>query len=101
MKKIFKIICLIIIILFLSLYFSKYTNSYYENQKVLTDDAIKRFEKDIKDGKKIVASNYIENEKNYNNKISELGIKTSNIIESFFNNSLSYMMKYLENIQNN
>ena len=77
MKKIIKPIGIILIILFLSLYLSSYNTSYYENKNILTEDAIKRFEKDLKQGKKIDVNNYIEKEKDYNNKVSKTTLKIS------------------------
>ena len=44
---------MIIVVLFLSLYISKYTNSYYDNKMIMTDEAIKRFKNNLKSGKKI------------------------------------------------
>ena len=67
MKRIIKVLFIIILILFLSLYFSKYTNSFYENKKVLTDEAILQFEEDLKKGREIDSSNYLREEKDYNN----------------------------------
>lgn len=99
MNKLLKVVAVIILILFFSLYFSRY-NNYYENKKVLTDDAIARFEQDLTDGKEIIASNYLEEEKNYNNKASKVGIKTSKMIEKTFNKGLGFLMKYLEKLQN-
>lgn len=98
MNKILKISSIIILILFFSLFFSRY-NNFYENKKTLTDSAIERFEKDLKDGKEIVASNYIEPEKNYNNNISKIGIKTSKLIENTFNKGMKFLMKYIEKMQ--
>jgi len=98
MNKMIKAVGVIILIAFLSLFFSRY-NSYYENQKVLTDEAIERFEKDLKEGKEIVASNYLEEEKNYNNKVAKIGIKTSKFIEKTFNKGLNLLMNYLEKMR--
>ncbi len=98
MNKLIKVISIITIILFFSLFLSRY-NSYYENKSVLTDSAIERFEQDLKDGKEIIASNYIEEEKDYNNKAAKAGIKASKIIENSFNKILKGMMKYFEKIQ--
>ena len=70
MKRLIKLIGIILLIFFLALYLSSYNTSYYENKNILTEDAIKRFEKDLKEGKKINVNNYIEKEKNYNNKVS-------------------------------
>ena len=94
MNNIIKIISVILIIMFLSLYFSKYSNNYYENKNNLTEEAIKRYENDLKEGKTIDPSNYIEEEKNYNNKASKLGMKASSLIEHTFSYGLKYMIKY-------
>lgn len=100
MKNLLKGLFTITIILFLSLYFSKYNSDYYENKRILTEEAIAQFEKDLKEGKEINAKNYITEEKDYNNKASKIGIKMSNTIEKTFNKSLKYLMKYLEKLDN-
>ena len=51
MKRLIKLIGIILLIFFLALYLSSYNTSYYENKNILTEDAIKRFEKDLKEGK--------------------------------------------------
>jgi len=100
MKRIFKIISIVVIILFLSLYYSKYNNEYYKNQKVLTDEAIIRFEKDLKEGKEINVNDYLPKEKDYNNKASKLGLKTSNFIDKVFTKSLKLFAKYISKLEN-
>ena len=97
MKRLIKLIGIILLIFFLALYFSSYNTSYYENKNILTEDAIKRFEKDLKEGKKINVNNYIEKEKNYNNKVSTYTLKLSNLIDKCINKSLRLVLKYLEN----
>ena len=96
MNKILKFIGIIVIILFLSLYFSKYNNTYYEEKTYLTEQSIKKYEKDLKEGKNIIANNYIKEEKNYNNKASILGIKSSKFIENLVNNTFKYLIKYID-----
>lgn len=101
MKIMFKIIICLIVILFFSLYFSKYSNFYYyENKRVLTDEAMERFESDLKEGKTIKLENYIPKEKDYNNKASRLGLKTSNIIDKCFTKSLKLFARYLSKLEN-
>ena len=96
MNKIIKIILIIITIFFLSLYFSNYNNTYYQNKTYLTEEAIKKYEKDLKENKIITSKKYITKEKNYNNKASSIGLKSSNLIEKIINISLKYLSKYLE-----
>lgn len=98
MNKILKLTVVIILILFFSLFFSRY-NNFYENKTTLTDSAIERFEKDLKEGKEIIASNYIEEEKDYNNKVSKIGIKASKLIENTFSKGMKFLMNYIEKLQ--
>jgi hypothetical protein len=100
MNRYLKILFILLIISFLALYLSRYNTSYTENQKVLTDTAIEQFEKDVASGKEIKASNYLEEEKDYNNKASSFGLKTSNIIEESFNKLLKVIMKALNSFEN-
>lgn len=93
----------VVIILFLVLYIGQATGYYKiaENRKAaLTEDAIRRFEEDVSAGKKIVASNYLVKEKNYNNNISILCIKVSQIIEKGFDKVMNYIFNELEGVVN-
>ena len=97
MKRLIKLIGIILLIFFLALYLSSYNTSYYKNKNILTENAIKRFEKNLKEKKKINVNNYIEKEKNYNNKVSTYTLKLSNLIDKCINKSLRLVLKYLEN----
>lgn len=94
MKRIIKIITLVIIIFFIITYLNR-NNNYYENKNILTTEAIARFERDLKEGKEILPSNYLEPEKNYNNKASSIALKTSSLIEKFVNKVLKKMIEYI------
>ena len=100
MNQILKAMIVFLIIIFLSLYFSKYNNEYYENKRIMTDEAIQKFEKDVKEGKKVNAKNYLPKEKDYNNKASRIGMKSSEFIEKIFDKGLRVIMSYLNSIQN-
>ncbi len=102
-KSLFKLVGGIVVILFLIIYIGQGTGYYQiaENRKVaLTEEAIKRFEQDVSEGKEIVASNYLVKEKNYNNNISMAGMKVSEIIEAGFNKFMKAIFKELENVVN-
>ena len=86
-----------VIIIFLSLYFSKYSADYYEVKSNLTEEAIKNYEKDLKEGKNIVSTNYLPEEKKYNNKAAKLGMNLSHFIENIVDNGFKHIMKYIEN----
>lgn len=100
MKNLIKYIFITLLILFFSLYFSRYNNTYYENKNILTEEAIKQFEIDIKNNKTINVKDYIKEEKNYNNKASNLGLKTSRLIEKLFNKTLKLLIKILGKLDN-
>ena len=75
-------------------------SGYYEyqlsNKRALTEEAISKFEKDVSDGKYIDINNYIDTEnKDYNNKISNLGNDLSNTISTFISKGFSYLFNYL------
>jgi len=95
MKKIIKYPLGVLIILFLILFLNK-NNNYYENEKILTQEAILQFEKDLEEGKKIIPSNYITPKKEYNNKASTFGLKCSSEIEKVVNKILQKLLESLE-----
>lgn len=89
--------------LFLVLYFGQATG-YYEyknNQKAtLTEESIKRFEQDIKEGKSINIENYKPEEKKNSNQLSDGILKISRFLEKnisrvivFTFNSLSKLIE--------
>ena len=51
-------------------------------------------------GKKIIASNYIEEQKDYNNKTSQLTLKVSNFISKTFDRIMKSLFKTIENTVN-
>ena len=98
-KNIFILISSVTIIFFLALYFGEYTGYYKfsdNNKSTLTDEAIKRFEQDLKEGKDVNISNYLEEEKHYNNKASTFGMKLSSLIEKAFNKGMNALFSELE-----
>lgn len=102
-KELTKILVIVIIVSFFSLYFTT-LGGYYEynlsKKNVLTEEAIERFEEDVKAGKEIIASNYIEEEKDYNNKISQLTLRLSNFVSTAFDKVMKFIFKQLENTVN-
>lgn len=102
-KKLFELLGCLVVILFFVIYIGQATGYYQiaENRKTaLTEDAIKRFEDDVKSGKKIVANNYLVKEKNYNNNISIVCMKVSEFIETGFNKFMMFIFKELEHVVN-
>ena len=97
----FKTILTITILFFLILYLTTISNyQQIENRKqnILTEEAIKQFEQDVASGKEIIASNYLKKEKNYNNKISTLGLNLSNLIEKAYKKTILKIFKEISNM---
>lgn len=97
--KIFRFITLTLFITFASLYISQSAGYIeYENRKqvALTESQIKKFEKDVKDGKQVDVEKYLKtNEKNYQNNISKVGLKVSKIMEKGVNKVVDVSFKFL------
>ena len=83
---IFKYLFLMSFITFLTIYLSQATG-YYEyrqyKKKELTEEQIKKFEKDISDGKEIDIESYLEPVQNYENKISSATLAISDTIGDY------------------
>lgn len=90
-----------VFILFLCLYIGQ-AAGYYETssykKNVLTEEAIKRFEADVKNGKQIEAKNYLEQEKVYSNSLNKIGLKTSKAIETVFDKAMGYLFREINKV---
>ena len=103
-KRLAELIFGVLIILFLGLYISQMTGyyQYTESKKTtLTEDAIKRFEEDIRNGKEINAENYLEQETDYKKKLSNICIKISGLIENGFNKAMNSIFNEISNAISN
>ena len=98
MKRITKILFLLLVLLFIILFLNR--NNYYDSTTILTNDSIKKFEKDLKEGKEINPNNYIVEKKTYQNKTTLLFSKISKSIELVVNKSLNRFIKYIDNWHN-
>ncbi len=89
---------------FLVLYFAQ-AGGYYEdlnNKKTyLTEEKIKQFEEDVKDGKEIKVENYVVNlKKDYGNKVSSFGLFTSKAFASGFKWTMNKIFGGINNVVN-
>jgi ABC-type dipeptide/oligopeptide/nickel transport system permease component len=85
LSKIFRFTLTSLLFAFLAIYFSQKTG-YVEyasrKQSQLTEKQIKQFEKDVAEGKEIDLKQYInQNYDNYQNKLSNINLKVSEITE--------------------
>ena len=75
-------------------------SGYYEaklNQKTtLTDEAIKRFEKDVKDGKDVTLTDYVEEQVDYSSNASKLGQVISRGTEKFMGDGINGIANVLK-----
>ena len=103
MKKkkynVFKIVFLLFLFVYLVLFFSSYTGYYeYNNYKKtrLTSEQIKKFEKDVKDGKELDLEEYLVVDKHsYKSNLSTLTIKLSEGISSIVTYGVKSTFKYI------
>ena len=97
--NIFKFIVIILITCFIFLLVAS-RSGYYEyelnEKKHLTDQAIERFESDVKNGKAIDINDYVSSTTvSYNNKISDIGNDFSKSVEKILSKGFSYLIDYL------
>jgi ABC-type dipeptide/oligopeptide/nickel transport system permease component len=98
----FIIIVIFLFIAFISLYISQ-VSGYYEfkayNKKTLTEEAMKKFEEDLKTGKEINVEDYLKtNYVDYSNNVSDVGRKTGEFIESIMTDGLKNTFKVISKL---
>lgn len=100
----FKIITLLLFIIFVTLFFASYTGYYdYENKKQaeLTQSQIKKFEQDVKNGVNLDLEDYIKKPSNgYQNSLSKIGSKFSKTISRSVaitvDKTFDFLIKFVE-----
>ena len=101
-KNYFLIIMIFLFIIFLILYISGeagYNEYKVHTKTILTEEAIKEFEKDISEGKNVKLENYIKTEKiDYSNMISDTGYNVGILIEKFMNKGIKKTVKILSSL---
>lgn len=101
-NRFFKILFWVFFISFMIIYFSEITGYYeYKNyQKItMTNEQIKKFEEDIKSGKKVNPDNYLLTETTkYDNKLSNVANSLSNGISKLVKGSVENAFKLISNL---
>lgn len=101
-KTVLKLFMIVIFISFLTLYLSQNSGYYqYEQYKKtsFTKEQIQKFEQDIKDGKKVDITDYLDNDVgDYSNKISNLGLSLSRGIEKTIKKGLNKVIELLNSV---
>lgn len=101
-KKIFNTIIFILFTFYISFYIAS-VSGYYEYEKKaeseMTEEKMKEFEKDIKDGKKVDIKKYLtNNSKKYDNKVTDVGNALSDIINNGITSGLEKTFKIIEKL---
>ena len=103
--KIFRSTLLILFLIFIALYFSAQAGliDYQAKHKtIMTEEAIKEFESDIKEGNNIDIKKYIKNkDKKFDNGLSRKTLRVSNTIGSCVDDILKFFFKKVEKAMNN
>ena len=102
LTKIFKKVFLVLLISFTAIYLSEaagYSEYKQHNKKIMTEEKIKQFENDVKNGKNLNLNDYlVEDNKNYESKVSKIGNTISKEIEKYVVGGLNNTFKFLNNI---
>lgn len=102
LKKIFKTSISVCFITFMALFLSQNTGYVeYQNRKQvnLTNKQIEKFEKDVANGKNIDLKDYLQtNNYNYQNKLSKIGLKISNIAGNGIRKTVEKSFKILSKL---
>ena len=99
-KHIFLKLILILFLIYFSLYLMDNLGYYNLSTKktILTEEKIKEFETDIKNGKSIDLTNYIEYDTNYENAYSDIGYNISISIDKILNKGISKIGKIVKKL---
>lgn len=99
MKKvtnIFKILLAVLLLIFIAVYISDMNGYYaYSNYErtIVTEEGIKQFENDVKEGKEIDIKDYVKDDNNYENNVSKISLNISNTIGKYVRKSLVAVFK--------
>lgn len=101
-KKIFNTVVFCLFAFFVSLYIASASGYYeYENEKQtkFTEEKMKQFEEDLKKGKKVDLEDYLDTSSvKYDNKITNIGLSLSDILNDGITTGLEKTFKFLEKL---
>ena len=104
MKKLTKGVLILSIVAFILLYFS-YKNGYYikrnEETAILTEEKIKEYETDLKNGIDVSKKNYIVVHDNYDNTYTRFLLRLSKKIERGFDKTIKFIFRRINKTINN
>lgn len=99
-KKFIKLIVIVVVVIFFYAYITE-TSGYYEysirNRSNLTEEQIRRFEEDVKEGKDIDISDYSTNDVvDYSNRLTKTTTKVSLKINSYLKDRIKDVFRILD-----
>ena len=96
----FKFALLTLFLIFIALYYSSNSgliDYQARNKTVLTEEKIKQFEEDVKNGKEIDINDYVSNiNRNYQTKLSQAGLNVSNTISKVVKTGVDNIFRYID-----
>lgn len=96
MKRVLKVLLIIVILCFFGLYFS-YKNGYYEkineDKKILTEEMIKQYEEDLKNGVDTSKKQYVIISPKYDNSYTRFFLNLSKTIENGFDKTIKFFFR--------
>lgn len=101
-NKMFKMSMIVLFAVFLTIFVSnKY--GYYEYKKLkqvtLTQEQIKKFEEDVKNGVNVEIENYLEDvNRNYQTKLSQVGLNVSNSVAGIVKKGVDGFFGYINKL---
>ena len=99
-KNIFLKVLLVLFLFYFTLYMMDnfgYYNIASKN-KIITEEKMKEFESDVKNGKSIDIKNYVRDETNYKNTYSNIGYQSSLFIDNTLNKGINKIGKVLKKL---
>ena len=100
MKQGLKIFLILLIVFYLVLYFS-YRNGYYidknKEKSILTEEKIKEYEEDLKNGVDVSKKDYVVIADTYDNTYTRLSLSVSKKIETAFDKIIKYIFRKVSN----
>ena len=101
--KVFKIFMILVIVVYLILYFS-YKNGYYidknKEKALLTEEKIKEYEEDLKNGVDVSKKDYVIVTESYDNTLTRISLKISKRIENSFDKVIKFLFNKISNTIN-
>ena len=100
-KKGLGFIPVLILLMFVGLYFV-YQNGYYDKMTrdkiMLTNEQIEKFEQDVIDGKDVTIEDYVEESKDYSNKISKVSLSISDKFNNIVDKGIKFIFKKIASV---